>query len=90
LAPGCRYGPVVIAIFFVAAARYIFGHPHDGAAFFTRPFYDPSSWNTKAVLGGTSGCGAHLHLVSMASQPSRKKPRIRGETFFWLRCWFVS
>ncbi len=45
---------VVIAIFFVAAARYIFGHPHDGAAFFTRPFYDPLSWNTKAVLGGTS------------------------------------
>src|SRR5258708_27245599 len=25
---------VVIAIFFVAAARYIFGNPHDGAAFF--------------------------------------------------------
>src|SRR5271157_4536983 len=45
---------VVIAIFFVAAARYIFGHPHDGTAFFTRPFYDPASWNTKAVLGGTS------------------------------------
>jgi amino acid transporter len=44
----------VIAIFFVAAARYIFGHPHDGAAFFTRPFYDPQSWDTKAVLGGTS------------------------------------
>src|ERR1700686_1704333 len=45
---------VVIAIFFVAAARYVFGHPHDGAAFFTRPFYDPQSWYTKAVLGGTS------------------------------------
>src|SRR5580700_1432296 len=45
---------VVIAIFFVAAARYILGHPHDGSAFFTRPFYDPASWNTKAVLGGTS------------------------------------
>src|SRR5258707_8318211 len=45
---------VVIAIFFVAAARYIFGHPHDGSAFFTRPFYDPQMWNTKAVLGGTS------------------------------------
>src|SRR5271155_1901964 len=26
---------VVIAIFFVAAARYIFGYPHDGSAFFT-------------------------------------------------------
>ncbi len=45
---------VVIAIFFVVAARYIFGHPHDEAGFFTRPFYDPALWNTKAVLGGTS------------------------------------
>jgi putrescine importer len=44
---------VVIALFFVAAARYIFGHGHDTADF-TRPFYDPLSWNTKAVLGGTS------------------------------------
>jgi putrescine importer len=45
---------VVIAIFFVVAARYIFGHPHDSAGFYTQPFYDPSMWNTKAVLGGTS------------------------------------
>ncbi len=45
---------VVIAIFFVTAARYIFGHPHDGAGFFTRPFYDPQTFNAKAVLGGTS------------------------------------
>src|SRR5437868_1059084 len=45
---------VVIAIFFVAAARYIFGHPHDGTGFFTRPFYDPQMWNAKAVLGGSS------------------------------------
>jgi putrescine importer len=45
---------VVITIFFVTAARYIFGHPHDGMGFFTRPFYDPQMWNTKAVLGGTS------------------------------------
>jgi len=45
---------VVIVIFFVVAARYVFGNPHDGADFFTRPFYDPTMWNTKAVLGGTS------------------------------------
>ena len=45
---------VVIAIFFVVAARYIFGHPHDSAGFYTRPFYDPTLWNTKAVLSGTS------------------------------------
>ena len=45
---------VVIAIFFVCAVRYIFGHPHDGLAFFTQPFFDPATFNTKAVLGGTS------------------------------------
>jgi amino acid transporter len=45
---------VVIAIFFVVAARYVFGHPHDGSSFFTLPFYNPMLWNTKAVLGGTS------------------------------------
>jgi len=45
---------LVIVIFFVVASRYIFGHPHDGAGFFTQPFYDPALWNTRAVLGGTS------------------------------------
>src|SRR6202142_3635965 len=45
---------VVIVIFFVAAARYVFGNPHSDPGFFTRPFYDPQMWNTKAVLGGTS------------------------------------
>ena len=45
---------VVIAVFFVAAARFIFSHPHGGAAFFTRPFYDPATFNAGAVLGGTS------------------------------------
>ncbi len=45
---------VVVAIFFVAAARYILGHPHDGLAFFTRPFFDPATFRAGAVLGGTS------------------------------------
>jgi amino acid transporter len=45
---------VVIAIFFVCAARYIFGHPHGGVDFFTRPFYDPATFSSGAVLGGTS------------------------------------
>jgi len=45
---------IVVVIFFVAAARYIFGSPHSGASFFTQPFYDPSLFNSKAVLGATS------------------------------------
>jgi putrescine importer len=44
----------VVAVFFMAVARYLFGNPRDGAAFFTRPFYDPQLWNSKAVLAATS------------------------------------
>jgi putrescine importer len=44
----------VVAIFFVAAARYIFGNPHEGTAFFTRPFFDPTTWDAKSVLAATS------------------------------------
>lgn len=45
---------VVIVIFLAAAARYVLHTPHDGFAFFTRPFYDPQTFSTSAVLGGTS------------------------------------
>jgi putrescine importer len=44
----------VIVVILVAAARYILGHPHDDPAFFTRPFYDPQTFNYSAVLGCTS------------------------------------
>src|SRR5690349_11291672 len=44
----------VVAVFLVAAARYVFANPHGDAAFFSRPFYDPQLWNLKAVLGATS------------------------------------
>jgi putrescine importer len=45
---------VVIVVFFAAAAHYILGHPHGGAGFFTRPFYDPETFDVRSVLGGTS------------------------------------
>ncbi len=45
---------VVIGIFFVVAARYLLGHPPDGAAAWTRPFYDPATFSLGTVLGGTS------------------------------------
>ncbi len=44
---------VVIAIFFACAVRYLSGAAH-GAAFFARPFYDPATFNPRAVLGCTS------------------------------------
>src|SRR5438105_6819028 len=45
---------IVIAIFFVAAARYIFGHDHSAAGFFSRPFYDPKMFKWDAVKNATS------------------------------------
>ncbi|MGB7438352.1 MAG: APC family permease [Candidatus Acidiferrum sp.] len=45
---------IVIAIFFVVAAHYIFRHPHAELGFFWRPFYDPNTFEVKSVLGGTS------------------------------------
>jgi putrescine importer len=44
----------VVAVVIVAAARYIFGHPHDDPAFFLRPFYDPSTFSYSALFGCTS------------------------------------
>jgi putrescine importer len=45
---------VVITIFFVYSARYIFGHPHAGPGFFSQPFYDPRTFSAGSILGGTS------------------------------------
>jgi len=45
---------VVIVIFLCAAARYVLRAPHDGLAFFTRPFYDRETFSLPAVMGGTS------------------------------------
>src|SRR5437762_530655 len=45
---------VVILIFLAAVVRYVLKTPHDGVAFFTRPFYDPQTFSFPAVMGGTS------------------------------------
>ena len=79
---------VVIVIFFVAAARYIFGNPHGGAGFFTRPFYDPQMWNTKAVLGGTS-IAVLTYIGFDGISTLSEEARIRGGTFCWRPCWYA-
>ena len=72
---------VVIVIFLVAAARYIGLIPHGGAGFFTRPFYDPETFSTRAVLGGTSlavltyiGFDGISTLSEEANNPRRNIP----------------
>ncbi len=44
----------VIVVIFVAATRYIFGHAHTDANFFTRPFYDPQTFSYGGLFGCTS------------------------------------
>jgi len=45
---------VVILLFLGAAVRYVHAAPHDGIAFFTRPFFDPKTFSVRSILGGTS------------------------------------
>ncbi|MGO9241198.1 MAG: APC family permease [Bryobacteraceae bacterium] len=45
---------VVVVVFFAAAARFIFHGAHSGMAFWTRPLYDPATFDVGTVLGGTS------------------------------------
>ncbi len=45
---------VVVVIFFVFVARTIYGLHEFGAAFFTRPFYNPQTFSLGGVFGGTS------------------------------------
>jgi putrescine importer len=44
----------VVVVIFVTAIRYIFGHPHSDAHFFTRPFYDPQTFTWGNLFGCTS------------------------------------
>lgn len=44
----------VVVVIFVAAIRYIFGHPHSDPQFFTRPFYDPQTFTWGNLFGCTS------------------------------------
>jgi putrescine importer len=44
----------VVVVIFVAAARFIFGHPHSDPLYFTRPFYDPDRFSYSALFGCTS------------------------------------
>src|ERR1700737_4515040 len=51
LTGGMSAGVIVV---FVAAIRYIFGHPHSDPHFLTRPFYDPQTFTWGHLFGVTS------------------------------------
>ena len=69
----------VVVVIFVAAARYILGHPHSEPGFFTRPFYDPQTFSLNGLFGCTS-----IAVLTFPRFPKRRK--IRGVTSCWQRC----
>lgn len=72
---------VIIILFAGAAVRYLVLHTH-AAGFYTLPFYDPRTFSTRAVFGGTSiavltyiGFDGISTLTDEARDPSRTVPR---------------
>jgi putrescine importer len=73
---------VVIVLVLAAAARWLLHLSHPGADFFTRPFYDPSTFNSAGLLRGTSiavltyiGFDGISTLTDEARDPARSVPR---------------
>lgn len=49
----CAGMVIVVALFLIAATRFVWGMHHD-PGFFTHPFYNPASYKTSNILAGTS------------------------------------
>jgi amino acid transporter len=71
----------IIVLFAGAALRYLLLHTH-AAHYYTLPFYNPQTYSTRAVLGGTSiavltyiGFDGISTLSDEARDPSRTVPR---------------
>jgi putrescine importer len=50
----CAGMMVVVLIFFAAVIRFVWGLQTYGAGFFTKPFYDPETFQTSRLFAGTS------------------------------------
>ncbi len=72
---------VIIAIFFVQAVRYLVSHGGSAALFSTEPFYNPRTFQVKAILAGTSfaaltyvGFDGITTLAEDTKEPKRTVP----------------
>lgn len=71
---------IVIVVFLVASAHYIFVHYHGDSVwtYFTRPFYDPHKWSPRSIMSASSlavltylGFDAISTLSEEATDPRR-------------------
>jgi amino acid transporter len=73
---------VVIVLVVASIVRYLLKQPHQPASFYTIPFYDPSTFSSKALFRGTSiailtyiGFDGISTLTDEAKDPARNIPR---------------
>src|SRR5271168_61009 len=73
---------VVIVLVVGSIIRYLLKQPHQPASFYTTPFYDPSTFSSKALFRGTSiailtyiGFDGISTLTDEAKDPARNIPR---------------
>jgi amino acid transporter len=73
---------VVIVLVVISVLRYLIHLPHQPASFYTTPFYDPSTFSSKALFRGTSiavltyiGFDGISTLTNEAKDPKRSIPR---------------
>ena len=73
---------IVIVLVLVAAVRWLMHLPHPSPGFFLLPFYDPSTFNSRGLLRGTSiavltyiGFDGISTLTDEAKDPGRNVPR---------------
>lgn len=73
---------IVVVLFLAAAVRWILHLGHPGAAMFLDPFYNAASFNSRAILHGTSvavlayiGFDGISTLTDEAKDPARSVPR---------------
>ena len=76
----------VIVLFFLAAAHYIFGHPHNDPGFFHASFLRSRFVEYEGGSGRHVNRGAHLHWVSTGSRRFPRKPKIHAAIFCWRLC----
>ncbi len=73
---------VVIVLVVASIVRYLLKQPHQPGSFYTTPFYDPSTFSSKALFRGTSiailtyiGFDGISTLTDEAKDPVRNIPR---------------
>ncbi len=78
---------IVVVIFFAFVIRSLWGWHQHGAGFFHAAVLRPGDIRLSQGVSRHFYRRADVHRIRRASRHFPKKPKIRGGTFCWRRCW---